>query len=194
MITKKTSSIYYLDNKMFTEALVQFRKEKEADPTITFNTFSQSDYLGRGIIQICKGLASKKNFSGYTFRDEFISDAIENCLRAAANFDPSISSNAFGYFTMVASRAFIRRIQKEQKKRNQHLKMLSDSVVMNELVQSQFDGEDDSPDGQAFINQIQNYLSETERLQEMMTFKVPEEAKRKLSKKTSPLDEYIEIS
>lgn len=190
-VTRKSN---YLDNATFTEALVQYRKEKEKDQTVTLNNFSQSEYLGKGIIQICKGLAKRKNFSGYTFKDDFVSDAIENCLRAAMNFDPSISSNAFGYFTMVASRAFIRRIQKEQKKRNQHLKMLSDSAVMNDLVQSQFDGEDDSPDAQAFINQIQNYLSETERLQEMMTVKVPEEAKRKLSKKPSPLDGYIEIS
>jgi len=53
--------------------------------------------------------------TGNTFRDEMVDDAVENVIYAVPFFDPAKSNNPFGYFTLVAWRAFIRRIQAEQK-------------------------------------------------------------------------------
>ena len=53
--------------------------------------------------------------TGNTFRDDMISDGIENCLVYVHNFDPDKSSNPFGYFTQIIFYAFIRRIQREKK-------------------------------------------------------------------------------
>jgi DNA-directed RNA polymerase specialized sigma24 family protein len=60
-------------------------------------------------------LAKKPNFSNYTYKDEFISDAIIDCLSAVENFDANKTNNPFAYFTQIAWNAFVRRIHKEHK-------------------------------------------------------------------------------
>ena len=49
------------------------------------------------------------------FRDDMISDGIENCVQYIYNFDPAKSRNPFAYFTQIVHYAFLRRIQKEKK-------------------------------------------------------------------------------
>jgi len=49
------------------------------------------------------------------FRDDMISDGIENCVQYIHNFDPAKSRNPFAYFTQIIHYAFLRRIQKEKK-------------------------------------------------------------------------------
>jgi len=51
----------------------------------------------------------------YMFRDDMISDGIENCVQYIHNFDPEKSKNPFAYFTQIIHYAFLRRIQKEKK-------------------------------------------------------------------------------
>jgi DNA-directed RNA polymerase specialized sigma24 family protein len=72
-------------------------------------------YVGESIMKIATHLAYRPNFSNYTFREEMISDGIENCLQYIDNFDPAKSHNPFAYFTQIIYYAFIRRIQKEKK-------------------------------------------------------------------------------
>ena len=92
-----------------------------------------SDAIGHAIIQICTNLAVRANFSGYTYKDEMIADAIENCVVAAKSFDPDKSTNPFAYFTMVAWNAFIRRISKEKKQSYIKHKNLAASNMLFEL-------------------------------------------------------------
>ena len=66
-------------------------------------------------MKIAENLSHKPNFLSYTFRDEMIGDAIENCLMYVDNFDPKKSNNPFAYFTQITYYAFLRRIQKEKK-------------------------------------------------------------------------------
>ena len=49
------------------------------------------------------------------FREDMISDGIENCVQYIHNFDPEKSSNPFAYFTQIIHFAFLRRIMKEKK-------------------------------------------------------------------------------
>ena len=49
------------------------------------------------------------------FREDMISDGIENCVKYINNFDPERSTNPFAYFTQIIHYAFLRRIQKEKK-------------------------------------------------------------------------------
>ena len=48
------------------------------------------------------------------FRDDMISDGIENCVQYIHNFDPEKSRNPFAYFTQIIHYALLRRIQKEK--------------------------------------------------------------------------------
>ena len=49
------------------------------------------------------------------YRDEMISDGLENCINYLHNFNPEKSDNPFAYFTQIIYYAFLRRIEKEKK-------------------------------------------------------------------------------
>ena len=76
-----------------------------------------SDYIGECFLKIIQnGLSYRPNFINYTYRQEMISDGIENCLQYIHNFNPEKSNNPFiTYFTQIIYYSFIRRIQKEKK-------------------------------------------------------------------------------
>ena len=74
-----------------------------------------SNYIGDCFLKIANGLSHKPNFMNYTFKDDMVSDGIENCLQYIHNFNPDKSNNPFAYFTQIIYYAFIRRIQRENK-------------------------------------------------------------------------------
>ena len=111
----KKKSEHYVNNKQLLEALIVYREKvahaKENDlvkPRIT-------NYLGECFLKIATHLSYKPNFVNYMFRDDMISDGIENCVQYIHNFDPNKSKNPFAYFTQIIHYAFLRRIQKEKK-------------------------------------------------------------------------------
>ena len=113
MVKKKSE--HYVNNKQLLEALIVYRakvqdaKEKGLDkPRIT-------NYLGECFLKIATHLSYKPNLVNYMFRDDMISDGIENCVQYIHNFDPDKSRNPFAYFTQIIHYAFLRRIQKEKK-------------------------------------------------------------------------------
>jgi RNA polymerase sigma factor (sigma-70 family) len=105
----------YINNKDLYAAMVEHREKlkealdnDKAKPKV-------SEYIGKSILLICNNLAKKPNFSGYTYKQEMISDGIIDCISAVDNFDPNRTSNPFAYFTQIAWNAFLRRIHKEKK-------------------------------------------------------------------------------
>ena len=108
-------SDHYVNNKELLEAMIVYRskcaiaKEKGIDPPAI------SNYLGECFLKIATHLSYKPNFVNYMFRDDMISDGIENCVQYIHNFDPEKSRNPFAYFTQIIHYAFLRRIQKEKK-------------------------------------------------------------------------------
>jgi hypothetical protein len=76
---------------------------------------SITDFMGVCFLKIANGLSYRPNFINYTYKQEMISDGIENCLQYLHNFDPEKSNNPFAYFTQIIYYAFLRRIQKEKK-------------------------------------------------------------------------------
>jgi DNA-directed RNA polymerase specialized sigma24 family protein len=68
------------------------------------------------------------------FREDMISDGIENCVQYIHNFDPEKSKNPFAYFTQIIHYAFLRRIQKEKKQLDIKTKIIErtgfDEVMM----------------------------------------------------------------
>ena len=113
MVRKKSE--HYVNNKQLLEALIVYRAKvasaKENDlpkPRIT-------NYLGECFLKIATHLSYKPNFVNYMFREDMISDGIQNCVQYIHNFDPEKSRNPFAYFTQIIHYAFLRRIQKEKK-------------------------------------------------------------------------------
>ena len=95
-----------------------------------------TNYIGECFLKIANGLSHKPNFMNYTFREDMVSDGIENCLQYIHNFNPSKSNNPFAYFTQIIYYAFIRRIQREKKQTHVKNKLIekqdySDFVTMH---------------------------------------------------------------
>lgn len=129
-MTKKRN---YVNNADFLQALVDYRNAcKEAEDSGD-KTPQVPEYVGKCILLIAQRLATKPNFSGYSYKEEMISDGIENCLQYIHNFDPEKSSNPFAYFTQIIWYAFLRRIQKEKKQTYIKFKasqsMLTQSII-----------------------------------------------------------------
>jgi hypothetical protein len=106
---------HYIDNQKFLKEILQYKKsvrlaEKEGSPKP-----GVSNYIGQCFIDIAENLAKKPNFANYHFKDEMISDAVENCIMYTNNFNPKKSKNPFAFFTQIIFYAFLRRIQKEKK-------------------------------------------------------------------------------
>jgi hypothetical protein len=111
---KKTTQ-HYVDNQAFLKALKVYRRQCQVAKKKKRELPRMSEFLGECLLKIATHLSYKPNFVNYTFRDDMISDGIENCLVYVHNFDPEKSSNPFGYFTQIIFYAFIRRIQREKK-------------------------------------------------------------------------------
>lgn len=124
----------YIDNVKFLEEMTKFRLKcfdvlglphdtpsdkfmkacKKAEKT-GVKLPIPSNFIGKCINDISYHLATKPNFSNYPFKDEMISDGIENCITYIKNFDPNKSKNPFAYFSQITYFAFLRRIQNEKK-------------------------------------------------------------------------------
>ena len=111
----KKKSEHYVNNKELLAALIDYRAAVAVAKTKDLPKPRISNYLGECFLKIATHLSYKPNFVNYMFRDDMISDGIENCVQYIHNFDPAKSKNPFAYFTQIIHYAFLRRIQKEKK-------------------------------------------------------------------------------
>ena len=137
MAKKKTA--HYVDNKKFLEELKKGKEScKDAEeagdekPQIT-------NYIGECFLKIANGLSYRPNFINYTYRQEMISDCIENCLQYIDYFDPEKSKNPFAYFTQIIYYAFVRRIAKEKKQQKIKDKILKRSNISDLITVQEHD-------------------------------------------------------
>lgn len=111
---------YYIDKKTLYTLIVKYKTQKQDAIDEGKPVPRMPDDIGMAIIDMATRMGTKSNFSGYTFIDEMISDAIEDGVKAIEAFDPDKTDNPFGYLAITIYYAFIRRIQKE--KRNLYTK------------------------------------------------------------------------
>ena len=111
----KKKSEHYVNNKELLEALIVHRAKVAEAKEKGLPKPRISNYLGDCFLKIATHLSYKPNFVNYMFREDMISDGIENCVQYIHNFDPEKSKNPFAYFTQIIHYAFLRRIQKEKK-------------------------------------------------------------------------------
>lgn len=122
-------SEHYVDNQQFLEALSAYREKCERARAKNRTVPRIPEYIGECFLKIATHLSHKGNFAGYTYREDMISDGVENCLVYVHNFDPAKSNNPFGYFTQIIYFAFVRRIQREKKQQYIKYKMIEQSVI-----------------------------------------------------------------
>jgi len=160
----------YVNNKDLLAALIEYKKKvKEAEdqgdslPRIP-------EYIGECIFLIANRLATKPNFSGYTYKDDMISDGIENCIQYIHNFNPDKSENPFAYFTQIIWYAFLRRIQKEKKQMYIKFKSSQNMMLETEIM--------DSGDNSIQLSSPPEYINEfVNEFEEKMSGNKKEKAK-----------------
>jgi len=163
---KKKVTQHYVDNKKFLEAMV-IHKDK-VNKAIENNRKKPdvTNYIGECFLKIANHLSYRPNFINYTYRDDMISDGIENCLQYMNNFNPEKSTNPFAYFTQIIYYAFIRRIQKEKKQTLVKQKMIANAGVEN--IMDQHEGDDSQ-----YRSQMLDFLQRNQKIEE------PEKKKQK---------------
>ena len=127
------SSNHYIDNEVFYEEFVKWKKEVTKVVKAGGKEPPVTDYIGRCFLEIAERLSYRPNFINYPFRDEMVGDGVENCLMYASNFDPAKSKNPFSYFTQIIYYAFIRRIQKEKKQNYIKFKSIEAAEMMGKV-------------------------------------------------------------
>jgi hypothetical protein len=125
----KKKSEHYVNNKELLEAMIVYRAKVDKARQLFIEKYDTEppksktwegkpripNYLGECFLKIATHLSYKPNFVNYMFREDMISDGIENCVQYIHNFNPERSQNPFAYFTQIIHYAFLRRIQKEKK-------------------------------------------------------------------------------
>ena len=134
-----TKQKHYINNADFLAALMEYQEkckcakaDKKPPPAIP-------NYIGECFMKIAEGLSHKPNFINYTYRDEMMSDGIENCLMYFDNFNPEKSKNPFAYFTQIIYFAFLRRIGKEKKQQYVKYKATEQYGILDEFEMMEFE-------------------------------------------------------
>ena len=133
-MAKRKRSEHYVNNKEFLAALIKYREDIEIAKIQDKPKPVIPRYIGDCFLKIANHLSFKPNFVNYMFKEDMISDGIENCVQYIHNFDPEKSKNPFAYFTQIIHYAFLRRIQKEKKQLDIKTKIIEktgfDEVMM----------------------------------------------------------------
>ena len=181
---KTTKKEHYVNNKEFLAAMTEYSKDvnrakrnKKPKPPVT-------DYIGSCFLKIANHLSYRPNFINYTFRDDMISDGIENCLQYLDNFNPKTSNNPFAYFTQIIYYAFVRRIQKEKKQVTIKNRLITESNYDDMTLQP---GED-----KEFKNQFTEFLKKNMPVEEQQKIAdINAKKKKKRKKKTTSTLKYF---
>jgi hypothetical protein len=145
---------HYVNNREFSEAVVEYCTEAQKSKSAGERLPVVPDYIASCFLKIAEGLSHKANFVRYTYREEMVMDAVENCLKAIENYNIEAATrsgkpNAFAYFTQISWYAFLRRIQKEKKQQDIKMKFISEADVSEFL---------DDDDASSFHNRTSPFV------------------------------------
>lgn len=173
---KPSERPHYVNNRDFSNAIVEYVTEAntaidsgEQAPVVT-------NYIAECFLKICEGLSRKSNFVRYSYREEMVMDAVENCLKAIKNYNVENATrsgkpNAFGYFTQIAWFAFIRRIQREKKQQDVKLRFIAEGALDEFMVDANEDPEA-AKAVQSFVDNLRRRIDDVkDKDQKFSTYK-----------------------
>lgn len=131
---KPKNKPHYVNNREFSYSVVDYVKKVNAAQDSGEPLPIVPDYIAECFLKISEGLSHKSNFIRYTYREEMVMDAVENCLKAITNYNIEAATrtgnpNAFAYFTQICYYAFLRRIAKEKKQQDIKFKWIEKAGV-----------------------------------------------------------------
>lgn len=176
----------YVDNKKLTKELGVWAKAARDKIDCGEKPDKMTDYIAECVFLICNNMSFKSSFINYTYKEEMIGDAIENCVRYIKNFDIEKNQNAFGYVSTIAYYAFIRKIKKENKRHNDHLNYIRQTFAEDDIrVALDADNPNDIKTYNTYVDYMQGILDD-------MGIELPDAPKRKKrKKKETPLEKAM---
>ena len=196
MSKTKKKNVHYVNNSEFSQAVVDYVKTvndaKESDKELPIIT----DYIAVCFLKIAQNLSHKGNFIRYTYREEMVMDAVENCLKAIENYNINAITrtgkpNAFAYFTQIIWYAFLRRIQKEKKQQDIKNKFMSQSGAEAFLYLGE--GDASSQVATHFVDVLKDRIDKVKYYDtEFKEYSKKEKVKRKSKLADSNLEEFFE--
>jgi len=196
-MTKPKEKPHYVKNADFSQAVVDYVKKAnecaergEPKPIVP-------NYVAECFLKIAEGLSHKANFVRYTYREEMVMDAVENCLKAIENYNLDTATrtgkpNAFAYFTQISWYAFLRRIDKEKRQQDIKMKYIVESG-MSELVSEEISNNEAAIATHAFVEELReriDFVKESDRLFKLYAKK--DQRKKRSRQVDSDLSEYLD--
>lgn len=173
---QKKSAVHYVDNRKFYAEIIQHKErveqarlEGKVEPRLP-------EYIGECIWKIANKLSNKPCFMNYSYKDEMVSDGIENCIMYFKDFDSNKTQNPFAYFTQIIYYAFLRRINKEEKNRYIIYKNFQETIINNGHAGQLVDGDDNHLMPTQIYDNINDFMGRFERKEEV------KKEKRKIAK------------
>ena len=186
---------HYVNNAQFSQAIVDYvvvlneaKKTQEPLPKVP-------DYIAMCFLKICEVLSHKSNFVRYSYRDEMVMDAVENCLKAVENYDIEAATrtgkpNAFAYFTQISWYAFLRRIEREKKQQDIKMRYIEQSGIENFLDNELGDAQSANV-AAAFVDSLRSKIDEVKEKDSFWKEVVKKERKRRAVNVDSDLSDFI---
>lgn len=176
---------HYVNNAQFLQAIKEYKltvaqakENNQPKPRVP-------RYLGECILKIATHLSYKSNFINYSYREEMISDGVENCLMYFDNFDPAKSNSPFAYFTQIAYFAFVRRIQKEKRQT-----LIKGHIIKNMSFDA-FELQEHDEDG-LYANSYLDFIQSHGVYDDLIIKEEIRKSKAKKKKQQPALDEFLE--
>ena len=195
MARNKKKNIHYVNNAEFSQAVVDYVKIVENAKLKNKEIPKVPNYVAQCFLRIAEGLSHKANFIRYTYREEMVMDAVENCLKAIGNYNLEAATrtgnpNAFAYFTQITWYAFLRRIAKEKKQQDIKMKYLSSSGIEEFIVS---DESSSNSVVSAFVDTLKDRIEKVRHTDnQIKVFEKKEKIKKKRAVNTdSDLSEFM---
>ena len=187
----KKDNIHYVNNKEFSQAVVDYCTVVTEAKSSNDNIPVVPDYIAQCFLKIAEGLSHKSNFIRYTYREEMVMDAVENCLKAIKNYNVETATrtgnpNAFAYFTQISWYAFLRRIAKEKKQFDIKQKYMTSSGI-EQFIMTQEGDTASQQVVQAFVDTLKDRIDKVKEKDDVIKeFAVQE--KKRAKRSASPVD------
>ena len=197
MPVERRAPQHYVNNREFSQAVVEYvERVNEAEaagediPVVT-------DYIATCFLKIAEGLSHKSNFIRYTYREEMVMDAVENCLKAITNYNIDTATrtgnpNAFSYFTQISYYAFLRRLAKEKRQQDIRFKYMEDAGV-DQFIEETGDIAIDS-NNRAFVDTLRDRIEQVHNRDELLKeYTTQEKEEKKKAKPPKGIEMFMEM-
>ncbi len=186
---------HYVNNAQFSEAVVEYVKHAREIESQGMDKPQINNYIASCFLKIAEGLSHKANFVRYTYREEMMMDAVENCLKAIDNYNLETATrtgkpNAFAYFTQISWYAFLRRIEREKKQQDIKMRYLTESGI-EDLISEESQNDDAFRQTQAFVDELRGRIDIVKESDKVVKEYEKGQRQKRKRKVDSDLSEFI---